>query len=238
MKKLLFSAILLAAALGSRAQKTIVNDPNAEKRSLSGSFHAIEVSNAVDLYLTQGEEEGVAVSAKEIKYRDRIKTEIKDGVLHIWYNNEGFSWTSGNRKLRAYVSFRTIDRLGASGACDVFVNGALKLSEFSVNLSGASDFKGEIQATKLKVELSGASDMAVSGKAADLAIRASGASDFKGYDLASQHCQADASGASDIHVTVDQELDASASGASDIHVKGNGVIKQMHSSGSSSVKKI
>ena len=67
------------------AQKT-VNDPNAEKRNVSG-YHAIEVGGGIDLYLSQGEE-AVAVSASETKYRDRIKTEVKNGVLKIWYDHK------------------------------------------------------------------------------------------------------------------------------------------------------
>jgi hypothetical protein len=45
------------------AQKTVINDPNASVRN-NITFHAIEVSNAINLYLSQGNEETVAVSAK------------------------------------------------------------------------------------------------------------------------------------------------------------------------------
>jgi hypothetical protein len=87
------------------------------------------------------------------------------------------------------------------------------------------------------VDLSGASDMLVTGNATQISVEASGASDFKGYDLVSDICSAHASGASDIKITVNKELSAQASGASDVHYKGNGVIKDLKSSGSSSVSK-
>ena len=82
MKKLL--SVLFFAAITSAipAQKTI-NDANAEKRT-AGGYHAVEVSGGIDLYLSQGDE-SVAVSASETKFRDRIKTEVKDGVLKIYY---------------------------------------------------------------------------------------------------------------------------------------------------------
>ena len=48
---------------------------------------------------------------------------------------------------------------------------------------------------------------------------------------------ASASGASDIKITVNKELSAHASGASDVRYKGNGVIRDLKSSGSSSVSK-
>ena len=90
---------------------------------------------------------------------------------------------------------------------------------------------------KLKVDLSGASDMTISGTATQLSVEASGASDFKGFDLSAEICDVRASGASDIKITVNKELSARASGASDVRYKGNGVITDINSSGSSSVKK-
>ena len=237
MKKIFLNIMLLSVVFFAHAQKTIVNDANAEKRNVPG-FTGIRVSHAIDLYLTQGDEDGVAVSATETKYRDRIKTEVKDGILKIWYDNEGFKWNMGNKKMRAYVSFKNINKLHASGASDVFVNGTLKATDLDMELSGASDFKGDIDITNLKANISGASDITASGKVGSLVIDASGASDFKGYDLVAQTCDAEASGASDIKITVDKELSARASGASDIRIKGNGVIKKMSNSGASSVKKI
>jgi len=67
MKNTLLFALLTAASLSSLAQddKTI-HDNNAQKRAIKG-FHAIQISNGIDLYLTQGEE-AVAVSAAAGKW--------------------------------------------------------------------------------------------------------------------------------------------------------------------------
>ena len=91
--------------------------------------------------------------------------------------------------------------------------------------------------TDLKLELSGASDAKISGKASKVSIQSSGASDIKGYDLIVDYCDAKASGASDINITVNKELNVHASGASDIFYKGDCVIRDMHSSGASTVKR-
>src|SRR5580704_9443447 len=104
MKKILFSTALLTITIFSFAQngKTI-EDKNAETRNVSG-FHAIHVQSGIDLYLTQGSQEAVAVSASDIEYRNRIKTEVEDGVLKIYLDHSGFHWNMGNKKLKAYVS--------------------------------------------------------------------------------------------------------------------------------------
>jgi hypothetical protein len=234
--KMILAAVITMATYSAIAQKTIINDPNAEVRNLKG-FHSIEVSNAIDLFLSQGEDEAVAVSASDIKYRARIKTEVENGVLKIWYDNQMWNWNSGNKKLKAYVSFRMLDKLMASGASDVFVDGVISGSSLHLNLSGASDFKGSVKLNVLTIDQSGASDVSINGMVDDLSIKASGASDVKGFDLVVDNCKADASGASDIKISVNKELSAHVSGASSIYYKGNAVIRKLESSGASTVSK-
>lgn len=234
MKKLSLLLMSLVMTAGLYAQQ--VNDPNAEVREAK-NFHGINLSSAFDVYLSQSNEEAVAVSAAEAKYREQIKVEVKNGILYVGYDTKGLKWMRGNKKLKAYISFKQIDKLDISGACDVFITGTLKADRLSINLSGASDLKGKIEVSKLDVDLNGASDITVNGSAMQLEVVASGASNFKGYELVSDVCDVRASGASDIRVTVNNKLSAHASGASDVRYKGNGVITDIKSSGSSSVSK-
>ena len=234
MKKL--SLLFIGLIAGGILSAQQVNDPNAVVREAK-NFHGINVSNAFDVYIDQSNVEAVAVSASEIKYRDQIKVEVKNGILYVGFDSKGMNWNSGKKKLKAYISFKQIDKLTVSGACDVFITGTIKVDELSINQSGASDLKGKLDVKKLLVDLSGASDITISGNAAQLNVEASGASDFKGFDLVTDICDVRASGASDIKITVNKELSAHASGASDVRYKGNGVIREIRSSGSSSVSK-
>lgn len=238
MKKVLSVFLLISLAFAGFSQQSY-NDANAQPRSLTGSFHAIKVSNAIDVYLSQGSEEAIAVSAVSDEVRNKIKTVVENGVLKIYYENERNWWKqSGSKKMRAYVSFKQLDNITASGASDVIVNGTLQSNELEFHFSGASDFKGMVSANELKVDMSGASDVTVlGGKVTSLKIVASGASDFKGYEMVADNCSATASGASSIKITVNNELNANASGASDIHYKGNGKIRDLKSSGASTVSR-
>lgn len=219
------------------AQKTI-NDANAEVREAK-NFTGIRVSNAFDVYLSQGTEEAVAVSASDKETRDQIEVEVKDGILHIGLKKSTWKWNNSNKKLTAYISFKNIDKLTISGACDVFVDGTLKASELKINLSGASDMKNvKLEVNRLDVHISGASDMKVSGTVNRLSIDVSGASKFSGGDLKADVCNAKASGASDIFVTVNGELTAEANGASGIKYQGEGKITDIKTSGSSKIAKV
>jgi len=227
-------AVLVAfLAIAAFGQKTI-SDANAQKRQVP-SFSGIEIGGGIDLYLSQGQE-AVAVSASETKYRDKIITEVKNGVLHIWYDaNSKSDW--GNRKLKAYVSFKNLDQLEGSGGSDIKVEGTIAVPKLSLHVSGGSDFDGKVNINELKIDASGGSDVNIAGAAKDLTIGASGGSDFKGYELITDNATVDASGGSDIYITVNKELNATSSGGSDIRYKGNGLIRNINGS-SSSIKKV
>ena len=80
MKKTFLSLLFIAGvATASFAQKTI-NDANAEKRTV-GSFHGIAVATGIELTLTKGSTEEVAVSASEVEFRNKIVTEDRTCLL-------------------------------------------------------------------------------------------------------------------------------------------------------------
>ena len=215
-----------------------INDANAEIREAK-NFHAIKLSSAFDVYITQGNEESVAVSASDVKYRNEIEVKVEGGVLIIGLKKSSLTkkWNGSKMKLRAYISFKNIDKLDVSGACDVSIQGKIKEEDLKIVLSGASDIKGEFDVQKMNIDLSGASDMTVTGLASNLTIEASGASSFKGYDFKTDYCDADISGASSIKITVNKELSARASGASDLRYQGDGLIRDIKTNGASSVSR-
>ncbi|HMC99607.1 MAG TPA: head GIN domain-containing protein [Ferruginibacter sp.] len=239
MKKILF-ALSIFASLCAKAQNEMVVDPNAEVRTLNGSFSSIKVNGAIDVYVSQSDNEAVAVSASEDKFIRKIHTEVDNGVLKIYYEKEGglhFGINTKDRKLKAYVSFKDISKLDINGACDVHVAGMITESKLQLSCSGASSFNGNVKVDDLEMDLSGASDIRIGGSAKTVDISSTGASDVKGFDLQTDVCTAKASGASDINITVNKELNAHATGASSIMFKGEGAIKDRHSSGASSIER-
>ncbi len=236
MKHVLTILFVFLGIYSFAQDKNFINDKNATVRPIQG-FSAIEISGGIDLFLSQGSEDAIAVSAAAEKFRDKIKTEVKNGTLVIWYEQDKFNLNSGNKKLKAYVSFKAINKLHASGASDVLVIGTITVNTLKLDLSGASDFKGNVKIDDLDIDLSGASDVSIEGSVTTLKIDASGASDLKGFNLSSEDCVVDASGACDINITVNKTFSAEASGASSVHYKGNAVVKKVNSSGASSIKK-
>nr|MDQ2721667.1 DUF2807 domain-containing protein [Bacteroidota bacterium] len=176
----------------------------------------------------------LAVSASQDKFRDNIKTEINNGVLDISYSGGSLRYNE-RRNLLVYISFKTLESIEASGACDLNINETLKANSVKIKLSGACQMRGAVAITNLQLGMSGASTLKINGTVQNLKIDASGASDAKNYDLIVDNCVADISGASDIRLSINKSVSAKASGASSLYYKGNPDRKKISTSGASSV---
>jgi hypothetical protein len=229
---LFFPMLIAANPVHLKAQ--MVYDANAQVRPV-GSFTAVHVGGSINLYVSSGTEDLVAVSAKDGSVVANITTEVKGGELYIGMRN-GYR-SNSSEDIKAYVSVRNLNKLNASGASDVFVNGVLRANDLAIDISGASDFKGEVKVQNLRLNGSGSSDFTISGKAVNLKIELSGASDVKGFDLSADYCDVQGSGASDVRITVNKEIKADLSGACDVAYRGDAAVREVKSSGSSSVKK-
>jgi hypothetical protein len=236
LKKIYLAFFALFFTTVSRTQGQVVIDPDAVERTVAGNFDAISISGGIDLYLSQSGNAGIAVSAASENIRDGIKTVIENGTLRIYYEGDK-NWRRKDRKLRVYVSFTTLKKLDASGGCDVVQVDSLTGASFDMEMSGACDFKGRVNVERLGINLSGASDINITGRAGTAHIECSGASDVNGYELVADICNANASGASDIRITVNREIAAHATGASDIFYKGNALLKEHHAGGASDISK-
>jgi hypothetical protein len=236
--KYILSLILVLATTMVHAQKEI-NDPHAEQRNVP-AFNQINVSNAFDVYLVQGNENALAVSASDNEVKSKIETYVKNNILYIKFDQDKKFWKGWNNNkmnLKAYISFKDLEKININGACNVIVVGAIKTNKLDIHLSGASDMKGKLDVNDLGINLSGASDMDITGTVTNAKIDVSGASEFKGFNMVTDFCNAEASGASGIRITVNKELSVHASGASDVGYKGTGMIREIKTSGASNVSK-
>lgn len=238
MKKMFLSLITFISFIAFAQDSKVISDPNAKLRTLSGSFTAISVSSGIDLYLTQGNEESIAVSASDEKYLPRFKTEVENGTLKIYYDNKGVTWTAhDNRKLKAYVSFKTLQKLHGSAGAEVTVKGSITAEGLEMKFSSGSGFGGEINAKQLTVDQNSGSEISISGKADKLTIDANSGASFKGYGLTVDYCNAEASSGAEVKITINKELSAKANSGGGIRYKGEALIRDINISSGGAVKK-
>ena len=233
---LIFAGLLYSAK--TMAQEVVINDANAEKRTLSASFSAIKVSTGIELYLSQGDEESIAVSASDPKYMERFKTEVENGTLKIYYDNKGMVWNGNEkRRLKAYVSFKTLQRLDGSSGAEVQVKGKLQMPTLSIDFSSGAEFTGEVNCDELSTEQSSGAQVTITGAAKKLTVEVSSGALFKGFELATDFCDARAGSGGGIRIQVNIELNAKASSGGGIKYTGSGVIKDLNVNSGGSVKR-
>jgi hypothetical protein len=196
-------------------QKTVYDD-KAVKREV-GHFHAIEVSTGIEVLITEGNEEALAVSAPDQKWLDRLKTEVSGGVLRIYLENT-WDWNvPKNWKFTVYVSYTQLDELKAS--------------------SGAS-IKGDVKLASLKAKQSSGGFVMLKGEVDKLTVNASSGGFFRGYELSTNYLVADVSSGGGVQVTVNKEVEAEASSGGYVSYKGNAVIRSINVNSGGSVKKV
>jgi hypothetical protein len=224
MKLLVFSFLILFNYT-LFAQQPAVKVANAQKRTLSGSFTSIMVSDGIDLFLTQGKTESISVNASDEKYLERFKTEVENGILKIYYSSKGLEWPGNSkRKLTAYISFKNLNLIKASGRAQVMAKNNFTLKDINLQFFSGSIFNGKIKANNVTVDQNSGSNINIAGKASSLKIDASVGASFKGFDLQVDVCEAKAKTGATILINVNKELNAKAVTVGSIHYKGKAVI--------------
>jgi len=236
MKYVLGVVMLMVAALTTKAQN-LVYDANAEVRKVD-AFKGVSAGGGINVYLSQGAEQAVAVSAEDQKDVSKIKTEVKNGVLRIYVDPGMWNkWNWGNKKIKAYVTVTELSSLEFSGGSIGKAVDPITVKDLSTECHGGSIITGEFKGDNLNLDLSGGSIANLQGTFTSASVEASGGAILNGYDAVLETCNAEASGGSIINVNVNKELSADASGGSVVNYKGAGIIKRVDTSGGSSIRK-
>lgn len=239
MKKTFFSLLLLAVLVTpSFAQKTI-NDANAEKR-IVGSFHGIQVGTGIELTLTKGTSEEVAVSASEKEFRDKIVTEVVNGVLKIHYETKtgAINRKNENKKLKAYVSYKSLDLLHATTGAEVDIEGVLEAARLEMKANTGGQVKGEVNIGTLNVDQNTGSKITITGKVDKLEAQGDTGSKFQGENLTANTCVVEMSTGAGIYISVEKELNVKANTGGYIKYKGNAGIREIKTNTGGTVSRI
>lgn len=236
MKKatLLFTAALLIASSCADAQfrKTVYGNGEVTKESRkTDSFSSIKVSTGINVYLTQGDKESVAVET-DANLQEYIITEIKGGVLNVY--------TDANiRKAEAkkvYVTMNKVESIRTSSAGDLEGLTPIVSDLLELSTSSAGDINIEVRAKEIQASTSSSGDITLRGTADILTGETSSAGDLKATELTVREAILSASSAGDIRITVTEKLKARASSAGDIFYGGNPKYVDVQSSSAGSVR--
>lgn len=219
--------------------------PTTKNYPINGDYTQLDVSGAFKVTVSD-EVTDVVVTVGELAH-DRVVVRVVDGELQIGFKPN--TWYNG--KAMAVIPATMIRDLELSGASsftgDLYGNGDYDSRNAGVKLSGASTFRGRIDAAELAVELSGASEAFIDGfdftKLDKMEIDLSGASTLKAPYLSAESVYGNLSGASYADVTCCFNLNVNLSGASTLtygtysdechpnincHTSGSSIVKPRH----------
>jgi hypothetical protein len=203
----------------------------SETRKLS-SFSGIKVSEGIDAYLKKGSKEEVRVEASGTSLSNVI-TEVSGDYLKI-HMEEG---VYKNRTVKVYVTYVSINNIGASSGANVFHEGILKTNELTLKASSAGTIELKTEAITLEAGASSAGEIVVEGNAGNVELDASSAGEIDAYNLTCAKAEAEASSGASVKLTVVKDLEARASSGGSIRYRGNPERSNTNSSSGGSVRK-
>ena len=205
-----------------------------EERNVS-SFKNVEVSGAINVYVSQGDFKPVKIEGDEnlLKYIEISQ----EGDRLIVRDKPGYD-LKPTGDMRIYVTAPLYHEIEVSGACDIIGQSKISNPEnIQLKASGAGDIKMELDAPKISAEITGSGSIDLKGQARDVVLELSGAGHAHCYDLLSENTKVEISGAGSAEVYASMKLDAEVSGAGSVNYRGNATTVNQHVSGVGSVHK-
>ena len=187
-----------------------------QKREINFDFTEVEVSQGINVYLTQGANYSLEVELDE-NLHDLLITKVENNILKIY-----FSENVGRRKSsKVHLTMPLITKLTSSSDAEIKSQNQLTVKDLIISSSSGSEIELNLIANKIQCEASSDVDVVLIGTANLLVVNASSDSDIEAEKLVSQKVVAKASGGSDIEIQVVESLNATASDGSEIKYWGN-----------------
>jgi hypothetical protein len=239
MKKVILSFLLLTGFLVSILGQNVINDANASPRNVNG-FHGIDVATGITLILTESSSEAVAVSASTTEYRDKIVTEVVNGILKIHYETKTGAINKKNesKNLKAYVSYKFLDQLIVTTGAEVEIKGVLKAATLDLKANTGGLVEGEVNITTLKVDQNTGSKITLIGKVEKLEVEGDTGSKFLGEGLTTSSCDVNVSTGAGVYISVQKEMNVKANTGGYVKYKGEAGIRDIKTNTGGHVSRI
>jgi hypothetical protein len=238
---ILMFVALIAAALAcdlpeipSLSEVSLTGSGNVvTQEELISDFDKVDINSAFDAEINQGDAFKVIIRVDD-NLVEHLQVEKQGSTLKIGLK-PGISLVT-DATLEAEISMPELTGIELSGASHGTIAGFNSTKKLSVDLSGSSSLKGDIEAGETNFDASGSSDAVLTGSGGNLKLDASGSSDVNLGDFLVADADLDVSGASSVIVNPRGTLDVKVSGASNVTYLGNPTLGNIDSSGASNVE--
>lgn len=227
---------LMALLFGSCNQLEKINSitgsghVTTEKRTVTGEFKNVEVSNALELIIVQSDKTEIIVEADD-NLQKEITTKIENGVLVISCKKGNFINVTSKK---ITVKMPVIEGLEASSASTVNASNTLKGNSLTLASSSAASINATVEYENVQIEANSASNQTINGKSLHIETTTSSAGVINAADLLSNEVDASSSSGGSITVHPIVNLKAEASSGGSVNYKGTPkTVRKEESSGGS-----
>ena len=200
-------------------------------------FNDLNISDPFKAYVTFSQTEPELRIEANDNLHALIEVEQSNGKLSIRLE-DNTNISGGPAVLNIFLTTNDIESIKAQGTAQVFLQNQWEGNRVEIELSGASELAGALNADRLYSRLTGACNLELEGNVNEFEIKADGASNMEGFDFATNDFTADLEGGCNVYVTVQGKLSVEASGASTVYYKGNGIVEEQDLSGGSQIIKM
>jgi hypothetical protein len=194
-------AALVLAALALGGCSVGDDGPRTTQTRDVADFSRIDNGGSVDVRLHVGEAQRVRVLAGE-KVIDDVRTEVRDGTLHLTFDHDGF----GGGDVVVEASVPRLTGIQASGSGDIDADG-IDADVFELRSDGSADIALEGTAGRLAVDLDG-----------------SGEADLDGLSV--REARVTVGGSGDVDVRAEERLEVDVDGSGDVRYHGDPALTQ------------
>ncbi len=220
---LFFSGSLFSGCIIGADSNKITGEGPLETRIIEVTdFSGIEMSIPGDLVITQGNVEGMSISAQSNLY-PFINIFVRGERLRIETNDDVS--LDPTEPIAVLVDVRTLELLRFAGSGNVDMD-SLTTTAFTIDLTGSADMQFDQLTTEtFELSLAGSGTLNFAGTAIDQVVSIAGSGDMDGRNFESQTADVSISGSGSAIVNVSDALNASIAGSGSIRYWGNPTVE-------------
>ncbi|MCB0689717.1 MAG: DUF2807 domain-containing protein [Saprospiraceae bacterium] len=177
--------------------------------------NAIHLRMDATIYLTQGDERSVTISAQP-NIIDEIDFRVRNRELVI----DNDRCLRNYHPIEIYITLPDINELSVSGSGSIISQNQWFVNDIQLSISGSGKIDLELDADDVLARVSGSGDMYLVGQVDDLSFSVSGSGSLHGFDLEAQNADINVSGSGNVEVTVINRMEVRISGSGDVYYRG------------------
>jgi hypothetical protein len=221
MKSILkYTALLLVIITTSSCVITGTKGNNqivTQERKLNKSFDGIDVSQGINVFLTQGNEENISVETDENIQEILITKVNNNNILEVYFDENVRKVATKN----VYITAKNIHFLDTSSGASITAEEAIKTATLELKSSSGSSIRVEVVSNLATAKASSGSSIKIIGKTNSFNAKASSGSTIRADRFESSEVEAKVSSGASIDVNAKNLLVASASSGGSIDYEGN-----------------